>query len=70
MEVSTSFFTRKVAVAKYSAPAITWLDSEAFVEAKCIELPQFIGIDTLSFFAVESIESDSKIEDKGSTFLT
>jgi hypothetical protein len=39
MEVSSSFFTRKVAVAKYSAPAITGLDSEAFVEAKCIELP-------------------------------
>jgi hypothetical protein len=47
MDVSTTYFTGRQAVARYSAPAITGIDSDAFVDAKCIEVPTFKGIDTL-----------------------
>jgi carbonic anhydrase len=58
-----------ISIAKYSAPATTGLDSEGVVETKCIEVPKFEGIDTLAFFATESIQNDAKIEDLGTTFL-
>ena len=51
--------TGNISVARYSAPATTGLDADGVVEAKCIETPKFEGIDTLSFFATESVQVDA-----------
>jgi hypothetical protein len=39
MDVASTYFTSRQAVARYSAPATTGLDSDAFIEAKCLEVP-------------------------------
>jgi hypothetical protein len=44
-----------LSVGRYSAPATTGLDTDGVVETKCIEVPKFEGIDTLAFFATESV---------------
>lgn len=69
MDVASTYFTSRQAVARYSAPATTGLDSDAFIEAKCLEVPQFKGVDTLQYFAHESIEEYSEIEDVATTFV-
>ncbi len=61
--------TGNITIARYSAPATTGLDSDGVVEVKCIETPKFEGVDTLSYFATESIQVDAEIENLGTTFL-
>jgi hypothetical protein len=58
-----------LSIGRYSAPATTGLEGDGVVETKCIEDPKFEGIDTLAFFATESIDDEAEIEDKGTTFL-